>query len=135
MKKIKASLSKKLKGNAGESLAEVLIALLIAALALTMLASVISSTAKMITQSKRKMSDYYTVNSELTTRSHDANNDLTDSGSLTMTVSCKTDDTYKPAKLVSQTESLGITYFANKVVSVRESDGGSSSVVAFWLTP
>ena len=111
------------------------IALLIAALALTMLASVISSTAKMITQSKRKMSDYYTANSELTTRSHDANNDLTDSGSLTMTVSCKTDDTYKPAKLVSQTESLGITYFANKVVSVRESDGGSSSVVAFWLTP
>ncbi len=62
MKRMKERILKKLRGNAGESLAEVLIALLIAALALTMLASVISSTAKMLTRGKLKMSEYYTAN-------------------------------------------------------------------------
>lgn len=53
-------IAKKLKGSAGESLAEVLIALLIAALALTMLASVISSTARIINKTNKSMNDYYT---------------------------------------------------------------------------
>jgi len=62
MKRMKERILKKLRGNSGESLAEVLIALLIAALALTMLASVISSTAKMLTRGKLKMSEYYKAN-------------------------------------------------------------------------
>ena len=137
MKRLKASLSKKLKGNEGESLAEVLIALLIAALALTMLASVISSAARIITQSKKTMSDYYAANGELTTRSHaEANNALTGSGELTVNVLLKdAEDKYNSANLISSTESLDVTYYFNKVVSIRNADGNNSSVVAFWLKP
>ena len=59
MKKLRVRLSSKLKSTAGESIAEVLIALLIAALALTMLASVISTSARIITSSKAAMNAYY----------------------------------------------------------------------------
>ena len=62
---LKNRIRKKLKSEAGESIAEVLIALLIAALALTMLASVISSSANIINNSKKKLSDYYAANEEL----------------------------------------------------------------------
>ncbi len=62
MKRLAERIRKKLKGNAGESLAEVLIALLIAALALTMLASVITSTSRMLTRSKEKMQKYDQAN-------------------------------------------------------------------------
>ena len=59
MKKPRGRLSSKLKSKAGESIAEVLIALLIAALALTMLASVITTSARIITSSKAAMNAYY----------------------------------------------------------------------------
>ena len=59
MKKLRVRLSSKLKSTAGESIAEVLIALLIAALALTMLASVITTSARIITSSKAAMNEYY----------------------------------------------------------------------------
>lgn len=65
MKKLRVRLSSKLKSTAGESIAEVLIALLIAALALTMLASVISTSARIITSSKAAMNTYYEQRNEL----------------------------------------------------------------------
>ncbi len=65
MKTIKKRIIDKLKAQAGESIAEVLIALLIAALALTMLASVISTSARIINQSKSKMAAYYDANDGL----------------------------------------------------------------------
>jgi hypothetical protein len=65
MKNIKERIVSKLKSTAGESLAEVLIALLIAALSMAMLATAISSTAKIVTQSKATMADYYNQNNEL----------------------------------------------------------------------
>lgn len=58
MKRIKR-LAAKLKSDAGESLAEVLISLLIAALAMTMLASAISSTVKVVNRSREATSAYY----------------------------------------------------------------------------
>ena len=58
---------KKLKAQAGESIAEVLIALLISSLALVMLASMISSTQSMVSRSKTKMSAYYQANNVLET--------------------------------------------------------------------
>ncbi len=64
MKRIK-KLAAKLKSNAGESLAEVLVSLLIAALAMTMLASAISSTARIVTSSKAAASEYYEKAEEL----------------------------------------------------------------------
>lgn len=53
------SLRAKLKSNSGESLAEVLIALLVSALALVMLASMISSSFSIIKSSRAKLKDYY----------------------------------------------------------------------------
>ena len=53
MKRIRA----KLRGRAGESLAETLIATLIAALALTMLAGAIGSAARIINTSRDAMKD------------------------------------------------------------------------------
>ena len=69
MKGIKKRIAGKLKNTAGESLAEVLIALLIAALAMAMLATAISSTAKIVTQSKATMKNYYNGNTALDTAS------------------------------------------------------------------
>lgn len=62
MKKLMKRFRKKLRSNAGESLAEVLIALLIAAFAMTLLATAIGSTAKVITISKDAMQNYNDAN-------------------------------------------------------------------------
>ncbi len=58
---------KKLKSNAGESLTETLVALLIAALALVMLAGAISSSLSVITVGKNKLDTYYNKNENLAT--------------------------------------------------------------------
>ena len=62
---MKPKLLKLLKSKAGESISEVLIALLISSLALVMLASMISSTNSMVGKSKSKMEEYYSQNEEL----------------------------------------------------------------------
>lgn len=56
---------RKLRNNAGETIAETLVALLISALALVMLAGAISSTANMIKTSDSKMAKYYTNDRKL----------------------------------------------------------------------
>ena len=55
----------KLKSQVGESIAEVLIALLISSLALVMLASMISSTTSMVSTGKSAMKEYYACNEDL----------------------------------------------------------------------
>lgn len=55
-------LKKKLKSQSGESLAETLVSLLIAALALIMLAGAMSASSGVITRSKEKLDDYYSAN-------------------------------------------------------------------------
>jgi hypothetical protein len=65
MKKLKH----KLLNNTGETIAETLVALLISALALVMLAGAISSTAKMITTSDKKMGEYYSKDATLVSQS------------------------------------------------------------------
>ena len=52
----------KLRSQAGESIAETLFALLIAALALVMLAGAITTSARIITQSRNKLDAYYSAN-------------------------------------------------------------------------
>lgn len=56
---MKRYLKKRLRSQKGETIAEVLIAMLISALALTMLAVMISSTLSMVSRSKDKMDEYY----------------------------------------------------------------------------
>ena len=57
----------KLRGNAGESLAETLIAVLIIAVALTMLASMITSTSNLIKKGEETLNKYYTESEKLET--------------------------------------------------------------------
>ncbi len=139
MKKLKSSLSKKLKGKAGESIAEVLIALLIAALALTMLASVITTAARTITRNKQQMDAYYAANEWLTAHVDDAAD-----GSMTVTVTVKAstdeDSTVKTIKLMPDQlpdgtlKPLTVNYQVNDIVGVENSDGKKEGipVVAFW---
>ena len=62
---MKTRLMKRLRSESGESIAEVLVALLIAAVALMMLASMISSTVSIVNKSKTKMDEYYQKNAIL----------------------------------------------------------------------
>ncbi len=77
-----AALKRKLSGNSGETLVEVLAALLISALAILMLSQAVASSVRLITNSERAMTDYYTANNELAVR--DGGSD--GSARVTMTV-------------------------------------------------
>ena len=55
-------LKKKLNSRAGETISETLVALLISALALTMLAGAISASLSLITKSRVRMNLYYDAN-------------------------------------------------------------------------
>ena len=115
MKKLKNQIAEKLKRKSGETLAEVLIALLIAALALTMLASTIASSSKMITQSKQKMESYYAANDSLAEKSGDSK--------LTMTL-----------KLGG--ESGTVVKMTNAAITVNynvNDEAGAKKVIAYWL--
>ena len=57
---MKKNIMARLRGKAGETIAETLIATLIAALALTMLAGAVASAAKIVTKSKSTMDTYRT---------------------------------------------------------------------------
>ena len=59
LRRVKKKAGKKIHSNKGDSIAEVLIALLISALALVMLASMITTSSKLIISSKSKLEDYY----------------------------------------------------------------------------
>lgn len=58
----------KLRSQAGESIAETLVALLISALALMMLAGAVSAAANVVTKSKDAMAEYYAAESLIVTR-------------------------------------------------------------------
>lgn len=58
---------KKLSATSGESLAETLIAVLIIAVALTMLASMISSTSSLVKKGQEQLDRYYTESVKLET--------------------------------------------------------------------
>ena len=60
-------IKRKLSGRAGETIGEVLVALLISTLALMILAGMISATARIVRTSEEKMGEYYTANAALET--------------------------------------------------------------------
>lgn len=61
-------IKRKLSSQAGESIGETLIALLISALALVMLAGAVSTAMRIVTNSKEKIDVYYKVNNALVAR-------------------------------------------------------------------
>lgn len=99
----------KIRSRAGESIAETLIALLIACLALLMLASMITSGARMITKSRNLMETYYSANNVL------ENHKRPESGSLTITI--------KPTTINQSSSRMQKTftakYYQNNTVSSK----------------
>ena len=65
---------RKIRGSGGESISETLVALLIAALALVMLASMISSASSMVTKSKALFAEYYDTSNDLASGSGSGSN-------------------------------------------------------------
>ncbi len=109
-------LSKKLKNRAGESLAETLVSLLIAALALVMLAGAISSASGVIIKSRDKLDKYYSANEEESGVVKMAGGGS--SGAVKMTDSSG----------VLSEQSYGITYYKNN-------EFAKTPVVAYKYTP
>ena len=74
MRKLKKALraaGAKLRSRGGETIAEALIALLIASLAITMLAGMIAISASMIHKSEKAFTAYYNANNKLVAQSGD----------------------------------------------------------------
>lgn len=100
---MKRRLLDKVRSQAGESIAEVLVALLISSIALVMLASMISSTTNMVNNSKTTMEKYYACNNDLEklNKTQDKTTELEDfsitieTGSTAVPALKVTDDTVK----------------------------------------
>ena len=118
MKKLKSKIAAKLNSHAGESIAEVLIALLIAALAMTMLAATINSTAKIINQSKKMMKAYYDKSDQLASRSGTIK-----TGEVNVTIK---DETNQPIDYLVGKNKVNINYTENDKVS-------QARVISYWI--
>lgn len=99
MKKYLNRVGEKLKSDRGESIAEVLISVLISAVALVMLASMISSATSMIGSSRKNMEDYYSAANQITSSGASANF----SGQVKMV----------PSESGSVSTSFSVNYFVN----------------------
>ncbi len=55
--------ARKLKNRSGETIAEVLVGVLIAAIAMTLLAGMVTAASSMIDSGKKRMTEYYNANS------------------------------------------------------------------------
>lgn len=119
MKRLREKIAARLKNSAGESLAEVLIALLIAALAMTMLAATISTASRMITNSKTKMGEYYEANDNLAEQLKDDTKTLTIEISqmklkAESTSEYEVDSSAAKVKLTANNPTTTVYYFENK---------------------
>ncbi len=111
---LKNKIRRKLQNNRGDSIAEVLIALLISALALVMLASMITSSSRMILSSKAKMDAYYQESG-----SYSAPNATGDKVKITIVVDGDTDPSEDYDILYYKTTNEEISGF-QKIVSFKK---------------
>lgn len=81
----------KFRSNAGESISETLIALLISALALIMLAGAVTTASRIVTVSRDKLDEYYDNNEEIIAGT-DVGHDSLGNGTVTITIKTKTGD-------------------------------------------
>ena len=111
-------LNKKIHNQAGESIGETLVALLIAALALVMLAGAISASSGVIMKGRNKLNAYYTANE-------------TDSGVVKMASGgseVTNGITIKDSSSSISEQSYKVTYFTNDEFS-------SKTVIAYKYSP
>ena len=118
MKRTQA-MRRKLRSRAGESLTEVLAALLVSALALTMLAAMISSSGKMIQKSEDKMEDYIAADRALVQKEGGTSD--------TVTASFSVDG--NPMKLSDENEE---SFF--KVTCFQNTEFGGDGIISYKVT-
>lgn len=107
----------KTRSRSGETLAEVLVALLVATLALMILAGMISSTTSIVKASESKMDDYYAGNARL-------ENISGTSTTVTITIA---DSAIPP--VVTHSFNVNLNYDENQVF------GASRTVTAYKIAP
>ncbi len=125
---MKKKLLEKLRSRRGDSIAEVLVALLISAVALVMLASMIADSSRLILRSRDRMAEYDAANNALAVMSADEDDDADDLLIVrTGTVTVK--DTADTAVNLTGASGAGIS------VKVYENKGyGGKSVIAYKIT-
>lgn len=105
--------AKKVLDKRGESIAEVLIALLISALALTILASMITSTKNVLDTSKKKMNEY---NSHAAVLAEQTSGSSAGTGTVKMTVS-GAGGTSTIWNMTGDTSTASVKYYVNREFS------------------
>ncbi len=111
----------KLKSTSGESIAETLVAVLIAAFALLMLAGSINTSSNLITQSQNKLEEYYSENNSLVMKNTESGGKVkVQPGTADITV--KTDEGVTPA--VSET-------FSTEAYYKLDSSIGNQSLITY----
>ncbi len=100
MRKVIGSAAKKIRSERGESLAEVLVAILFSALALVLLASMITTSTRIISASRDRMNSYYAQNAALSGQSVGLDDTVT-TGTANVDIS---------EDILSQGESVTVSY-------------------------
>ena len=113
MKRLYSSVIGKIKSQVGESIGEVLVALLISSIGLTLLAMMVSSSSRMVERSKSTVHDYVLQSNVLEDQSGDGT-------SGTLSFSC--DSTAKITD--GSDDSIKIEYYTNEVI-------GSQKVISY----
>ena len=106
---MKEQIYQKFRNNSGESIAETLVALLISSLALMMLAGAITAATRVITQSKKKIAEYYAADTAVAQQEGA-------SGSVHMTLSDKSGGEGSVPAAVFSVNSYQNGTFSNHVV-------------------
>ncbi|HPX70630.1 MAG TPA: prepilin-type N-terminal cleavage/methylation domain-containing protein [Bacillota bacterium] len=105
VRKISKAVKLKISSRRGESLTEVLVALLIASLAMAMLAGMIQASVKITGSAESKMQEYYTVSNALAIKDTDPEATYSEG-----TIGLK----YKngsPVRLIPNSNSIEVFYF------------------------
>ena len=113
MSNIIASANNKVKNNAGESISETLVSVLISALALVMLAGAITTATRIVKNSRTKLEAYYKANeimAEMPTSSSDSSVEVLSTGKTIRFIESGND-------AASETENYNIVMYNNKVFS------------------
>lgn len=120
MKKILNQAKRKIKNENGESLAEVLIAVLVSALGMVLLASMITHSASIITRSKDHFQNYIEKENELVLASKDdGDNGYIKLDNISLT---KEDGNKIDVKYYTNTEADKVIY-TYKIFTNRNNDG------------
>ncbi len=122
---MKTRIMKKLRSKAGESIAEVMIAILVIAVASVLLAGMITGTNHMVTTSKIKMDEYYEANTALETFTVPEGSSHAVSSEGNVTISVEASDFTSFAIPAVSVEYVENTTFAGKPVIAYRMHAGS----------